>query len=57
MLLMNSAYVIPTAAGLPLTLAFNGSASVDVTVEGTLDMQGLFNPSPSVNVLGSIKPR
>lgn len=57
MMLMNSAFVIPTIAGLPLTLAFNGTASIDVTAKGHLDMTQLFTANPTLNVLGSVQPR
>nr|CAB3262975.1 uncharacterized protein LOC100186072 [Phallusia mammillata] len=57
MMLMNSAFVIPTIAGLPLTLAFNGTASIDVTANGHLDMTQFFTPQPTLDVVGSLKPR
>ncbi|CAK8688943.1 unnamed protein product [Clavelina lepadiformis] len=56
-MLVNSAHVLPTGVGLPLTIAFNGSASVDIAAEGKLDMTGLFLSPPNLAVLGSLKPR
>ena len=57
MLVINSAHVLPTGVGLPLELAFNGSVSIDLKVEGQLDMSGLFGASPTVAFKADLNPR
>ena len=56
-MLINSAHVLPTGLGLPLQIAFNGSASVDLDLYGHMDLKGMFNSPPSLKVGGKIEPR
>nr|XP_002124291.1 uncharacterized protein LOC100186072 [Ciona intestinalis] len=56
-MIVNSAHVLPTGVGLPLTIAFNGSASIDVNADGRLDMTGLFSTPPQLTVNGQVLPR
>ncbi|XP_071443259.1 uncharacterized protein [Hetaerina americana] len=61
---LDAALVVPTAAGLPLTLVANGTASVALSVRGRLDMtgraegsfeaEGVLAPSAAVMVTGTM---
>ena len=57
MLLINTAHVLPTGAGLPMTLAVNGSASIDVTGAGSLDLSSLMSLSPELAMDAEFYPR
>lgn len=57
MLIINSAHVLPTGVGLPLQLAFNGSVSIDMNIQGQLDMSGLFSLSPNLAFRADVNPR
>jgi len=56
-MLVNSIHTLPTGAGLPLTIAFNGSASIDVNMNGNMDLTGLFNSPPNLQIHGTMEPR
>lgn len=63
-ILMDSTYITPTLAGLPLILALNATASVHLKMGGRMDIrrlangvcdiQGQIRPSAAVSVLGSM---
>ncbi len=55
--LMDSELIVPTAAGMPLSLSVQGSAVIDLKVKGKLDLRKLATAPRSVNIDGSIKPR
>lgn len=56
-MIMNSQHVLPTGVGFPLTVAFNGSASVDINVNGQMDLKSLFDASPAMTLNGLFEPR
>ena len=54
---LDSTVTVPTAAGLPLKLAVNGTATVRMQIEGKMDLRKLGTSPRSVDIDGSIKPR
>lgn len=53
-ILIESTMVIPTAAGFPLRLTVNGTASMDMQVSGKIDIRKF---PKSFVIDGAIKPR
>ena len=45
------------STGIPLTLSLNATASLDLTVDGRVDMKGLFASPKAFEIEGLIKPR
>ena len=57
MMLMDSTMVIPTVTGLPLRMNIEGAATMNVKVNGKLDLRKIFAAPRSVDVHGRVKPR
>jgi len=51
------AYTVPTSAGLPLTIAVNGSTSLDVRMTGQMDFSGLLSATPHFSLNTETNPR
>ena len=49
--------VVPTVAGLPLTLDFDATGSADLTMSGKFDVRKLGSSPRSMDVHGEIRPR
>ena len=57
LMFMDSGLIIPMAAGFPLNLTINGTATVDLKASGKVDVRK-FAPSPrSLEISGLIQPR
>ena len=54
---LDSTMIIPTSSGLPLTLAVNGTATVDMKAKGKVDLRKLVNSPRSLELEGLIQPR
>ena len=54
---LDSTVTVPTAAGLPLKLAVNGTSTLRMQTEGKMDLRKLGTSPRSVDIDGSIKPR
>ena len=57
MVVVEVSHTVPTALGMPLKIAINGSAVVTVDFNGKLKMKNLLMGPKSVQVTGSLKPR
>ena len=57
MMFLDSELVVPTAVGLPLRLAVDGTATVNVKMDGKMDVRQMFSNPSTVDINGSIKPR
>lgn len=53
---LDSSIIIPTAAGLPLNLTVNGSASVELKASGKMDFTKLSGKSQSLEIAADIQP-
>ena len=51
------AFTVPTGAGLPLTIAVNGSVSLDVQAGGQMDFSNLLSSNPEFSVNAEFNPR
>ena len=50
-------YSLPTGIGFPLTLAVNGSASLDVSVGGQVDLSKVMSLNPEFAINTNANPR
>ncbi len=48
---------VPTAVGLPLRLNVDGVATVNLDIEGKLDVRQMFTSPSTFDIDGTIKPR
>jgi len=55
-MLMDSTLVIPTAVGMPLKLAMDGTATVNVKMDGKVDVRQMFSNPSTFDINGAIKP-
>lgn len=53
---LDVSHVIPTAAGMPLRLEADGSASINVAVQGKMDIRRMFTSPSNFDISGSVKP-
>ncbi|XP_041357420.1 apolipophorins-like [Gigantopelta aegis] len=53
---LDSTMIIPTSSGLPLMLAVNGTATVDMKAKGKVDLRKLYNSPRSLQLEGVIQP-
>ena len=49
--------IIPTAVGMPLKLTVDGTATVNLKLNGKMDIRQLFSSPASMDVTGTIAPR
>ena len=56
-LFLDATTTIPTAAGLPLKLSIDGTTSLNINVNGKLDIRQMFSSMSTFDIEGSIKPR
>jgi hypothetical protein len=56
-MLVESELRVPTAAGLPLRLAVDGTATLNLHLNGKMDVRQMFSNPATVDINGSIKPR
>ena len=54
---LDSELTVPTAVGMPLKLAIDGTATVNVKLNGKMDVRQMFSNPSTVDINGSIKPR
>ena len=54
---MDSTITVPTMMGLPLKLAVNGTATVNLKVKGKLDLRQVATSPRGIEIDGYIKPR
>ena len=54
---MDTTRTIPTAAGLPLKLSVEGTTSININVNGKLDIRQMFSSLSTFDIDGTIKPR
>lgn len=57
MMFLDSTMCIPTFIGLPLKLAVNGTATINVKVGGKMDIRNIGTAPRSMDIDGHIKPR
>ena len=57
MVVMEVSHTVPTAIGMPMKIAINGSAVVTVDMNGKVDAMNLIIGPKSVKIAGSINPR
>ncbi|XP_038048374.1 uncharacterized protein LOC119722369 isoform X2 [Patiria miniata] len=55
-LLLDGSWTTPTAMGLPLKLAINGTVSMKVKTEGKIDMRGILMAPRSFEINGVVEP-
>ena len=48
---------IPTCVGMPLKLSVDGTATVNLKINGKMDIRQLFASPASMDVTGTISPR
>ncbi|CAH1772638.1 unnamed protein product [Owenia fusiformis] len=56
MMFLDSTHCIPTVTGLPLKMAINGTATVNLKVGGKVDIRQLFTFPPKFDIDGFVKP-
>lgn len=56
MMFLDVTHVIPTVAGMPLTLEADGSAAINVQVSGKMDIRRMFTSPSTFDISGSVKP-
>ncbi|ELU04621.1 hypothetical protein CAPTEDRAFT_222921 [Capitella teleta] len=56
MMFFDLAHVIPTSAGLPLKLEADGAATINVKVNGKMDIRRMFTSPSTFDISGSVKP-
>lgn len=49
--------VVPTSAGLPVQIHVNGTAIVDLSVSGKMDLRKVGASPRSMDIDGEVKPR
>lgn len=54
---IDTSIIIPTSAGFPLSLAINGTASIDIEASGKVDLLKLSTSPRSILINGLIRPR
>jgi hypothetical protein len=54
---LDTTVTIPTILGMPLKLAINGTATVNLQISGKMDVRQAFASPRSMDITGSIKPR
>ena len=56
MMFLDLTHVIPTAAGLPLRLEADGAATINVKVNGKMDIRRMFTSPSTFDISGSVAP-
>jgi hypothetical protein len=56
LMFLDLTHVVPTAAGLPLRLEADGAATVNIKVNGKMDIRRMFTSPSTFDISGSVKP-
>ena len=54
---IDASFTIPTAIGMPLRMRVEGTASVQLQIDGKADLRQVMTKPRSIDINGAIKPR
>ena len=54
---MDVSLIVPTVAGLPLHIDVNGTGTVDLLLNGKMDLKKIMSSPRSFDIAGEIRPR